>query len=58
VNDLSKIALCVDETRQQVMDWAASNRNNGPFSEEAYRVCVHIGAALDILADKIRSEVR
>jgi hypothetical protein len=32
------------------MEWAASKDNNGPFSEEAYRISIHLSEALNGIA--------
>jgi hypothetical protein len=48
------LAKAVKETADELLDWARSDANTGPYSQEAYRTYVHIAAALGKLASKLR----
>lgn len=47
------MADALREAGKEVLAWAGSQRNNGPFSDEAYRTCIHIAGALNIAADRM-----
>jgi hypothetical protein len=48
-------AMAMRETAQEIMDFAASPRNNGPFSEEIYRSNIQIHGALLLLAERLEA---
>ena len=45
------------DAANDILRWAGSKQNNGPFSDEAYRTCVHIASALNIAADRIDESI-
>jgi hypothetical protein len=49
------VSHALQETAQQLLAWARSDENNGPFAEEAYRAHVYIASALNIAAAKIEA---
>jgi len=53
--ELMKLVSAVEKTRDSILEWAYSDVNSGPFSEEAYRINVHIGSALNILSEALRA---
>lgn len=54
-SELLKIVSAVKKTRDDILAWAYSDMNKGPFAEEAYRTNVHVGSALNILSDTPRA---
>lgn len=54
-SELLKIVSAVEKTRDDILAWAYSDMNKGPFAGEAYRTNVHVGSALNILSDTLRA---
>lgn len=43
----------IRETAAEILEWARSPANTGPYAQEAYRSNIHIAAALAKLAAKL-----
>lgn len=48
-----QLVAAIRETATEIIEWARSPVNTGPYAYEADRTCIHIGAALAKLAGKL-----
>jgi hypothetical protein len=51
------VADAFADVAKEIMDWAASTANSGPYSEEAYRTCIHVTNALVMVAGKLDAAI-
>lgn len=66
MTDLAELASSLSEdieravtlTEGEIMGWAKSTGNNGPFSEEAYRTNIHVCVALRSFAEHLKTALR
>lgn len=49
------VTKALRDTADEIIAWSLSDKNNGPWEQEAHRICVHIAGALNIAADKIET---
>ena len=52
--DLLKLVDDIEATADEVIAWAASSENNGPFGHEIYLACAQVCGAFGNLAERLR----
>ena len=57
-NKLIELADTLNEVASEILQWAASPANGGPFSEETYRTNCQVSGTLLLIAERIREKAR